>query len=220
MQVPLIFAAALAVFHPAHAKEPRPRVVVLPFTAMAASEADCRRLRSHLTGILNNLFEVQNVEARMTDKAVRRLCGKRPTWWDCLGKDENLFKLGKHLKAKTVVVGRLAAIGKRRVLKLRLADVPAGRVFAEVVNIPAGQEETVLSRFALAHKQRFGGDQPPAPKPPIQPAPARERAWYGKWEVWTIIGAGVVVAAGAVLFATMYSPGDNGVPWDVYGKLP
>ena len=217
MHVPLIFAAALAVFHPAHAKEPRPRVAVLPFTAMAASGADCQRLRIHLTGLLNNLFDVQLIEDKTTVKAVRRLCGKRSAWWDCLGKDENLFELGKRLKAKTLVVGRLAAIGKRRVLKLRLANVLAGRTSAEVVNIPAGQEEAVLSRFVLVHKQWFGGERPPPPQPE-QPQPAP--AWYQKWETWTIIGAGAAVVAGAVLFATMYSPDEAGGPWDYHRTLP
>ena len=222
IHVPLILVAALAVFHPAHAKEPRPRVAVLPFTAMAASGADCKQLRIHLTGMLNNLFDVQLIEGKTTDKAVRRLCGKRSAWWDCLGKDENLFELGKRLKAKTVVVGKLAAIGKRRVLKLRLADVPAGRVVAEVVNVPAGQEEAVLSRFVLVHKEWFGGERPPPPQPrtPIQPVATQERAWYGKWEVWTIIGTGAAVVAGAVLFATMYSSDEAGGPWDYHRTLP
>ena len=194
-------------------------MAVLPFTAMAASGADCKQLRIHLTSLLNNLFDVQLIDGKTTDKAVRHLCGKRSAWWDCLGKDENLFELGKRLKAKTVVVGKLAAIGKRRVLKLRLADVPVGRVSAEVVNIPAGQEEAVLSRFALAHKQWFGGEQPPPP-PPFQPAKPQERAWYGKWEVWTIIGTGAAVVAGAVLFATMYSSDQAGGPWDYHRTLP
>jgi TolB-like protein len=213
--------AALAACPPAHAQE-RPRVAVLPFTAMAASGAECRQLRRHLTEMLKNLFEVQPVEVKTTDKTVHRLCGKRPAWWDCLGKDENLFVLGRRLKAKIVVVGRLAAIGKRRVLKLRLADVAAGRVSAEVVNIPAGQEEAVLSRFVLLHKQWFGGQPPPKAPPqpqPEQPQPA-PAAWYQKWETWTIVGAGVLVAAGAVLFATMYSPDEAPSPWDVYRTLP
>jgi TolB-like protein len=214
--------AALAACPPAHAQE-RPRVAVLPFTAMAASGAECRQLRRHLTEMLKNLFEVQPVEVKTTDKTVHRLCGKRPAWWDCLGKDENLFVLGRRLKAKIVVVGRLAAIGKRRVLKLRLADVPAGRVSAEVVNIPAGQEEAVLSRFVVLHKQLFGAQRPPEP-PPEQPErpepPTRERAWYQKWELWTIIGTGLAVAAGAVLFATMYSPDQAGGNWDLYRTLP
>jgi hypothetical protein len=219
MHVPLIFVAALAVFHPAHAREPRPRVAVLPFTAMAASGADCKQLRIHLTGLLNNLFDVQLIEGKTTDKAVHRLCGKRSAWWDCLGKDENLFELGKRLKAKTVVVGKLAAIGKRRVLKLRLADVLAGRAVAEVVNVPAGQEEAVLSRFVRVHKQRFGGERPQQ-QPPIRPAPTQERAWYEKWEVWTIIGTGAAVVAGAVLFASMYSSDEAGGPWDYHRTLP
>lgn len=198
-------------------------MAVLPFTAMAASEAECKQLRGHLTKLLINLFEVQLVDDRKTNKTVSRFCGKRPAWWDCLGKDESLFKLGKRLKAEVVVVGRLAAIGKRRVLKLRLADVPAGRVFAEVVNIPAGQENAVLSRFALAHKRKFGGEPPPPPPKPaltVQAVPTQERAWYEKWEVWTIIGSVAAVAAGAVLFATMYSPGDDGGPWDFHRTLP
>ena len=209
------------VFFPAHAQE-QPRVAVLPFTAMAASGAECKQLRGHLTEMLNNLFDVQMIEAQQTNKVVRRFCGKRPAWWDCLGKDENLFKLGARLNAKVVVVGRLAAIGKRRVLKLRLADVPAGRVSAEVVNIPAGQEEAVLSRFVLLHKQWFGGQRPPPPQPE-QPEPARPQpaaAWYQKWETWAIVGAGVAVVAGAVLFATMYSPDEGGGPWDYYGTFP
>jgi hypothetical protein len=219
MQVLLI----LAVLGPAQAKE-RPRVAVLPFTAMAASGAECKQLRTHLANLLNNLFDIKLVEGQMTSKTVSRFCGKRTAWWDCLGKDESLFKLGARLKAEVVVVGRLAAIGKRRVLKLRLADVPAGRVFAEVVNIPAGQEEAVLSRFALAHKKQFGGEPPPPPplKPAlaVQTAPTQERAWYEKWEVWTIIGSVAAVAAGAVLFATMYSPGDDGGSWDFHRTLP
>jgi TolB-like protein len=210
----------LTVLRPAQAKE-KPRVAVLPFTAMAASGAECKQLRNHLTNLLNNLFEVELVDGQATNKTVRRFCGKLPAWWDCLGKDENLFKLGARLKAEVVVVGRLAAIGKRRVLKLRLADVAAGRVSAEVVNIPAGQEEAVLSRFVLLHKQWFGGQPPKAPPQPQpeqpQPAPA---AWYQKWETWTIVGAGVLVAAGAVLFATMYSPDEAPSPWDVYRTLP
>lgn len=195
-------------------------MAVLPFTAMAASGAECKHLRDHLTGLLNNLFDVQLVDGQTTNKIVRRFCGKTRDWWDCLGKDENLFKLGARLKAEVVVVGRLAAIGKRRVLKLRLADVAAGRVSAEVVNIPAGQEEAVLSRFVLLHKQWFGGQPPP---PPVQkPAPPElaPAAWYQKWETWAIIGAGVVVAAGAVLLATMYSPGDTSGSWDLHRTLP
>ena len=215
MQVLLI----LAVVRPAQAGE-RPRVAVLPFTAMAASGAECKQLRGHLTELLNNLFDVLLVETKATNKTVRRFCGKTPAWWDCLGKDENLFKLGARLKAKVVVVGRLAAIGKRRVLKLRLAEVESGRVSAEVVNIPAGQEEAVLSRFVLLHKHWFGGRPPPPPKPePAHPQPA-PAAWYQKWETWTIVGAGVLVAAGAVLFATMYSPDETSGPWDYYRTLP
>ncbi len=198
-------------------------MAVLPFTAMAAPGAECRQLRKHLTEMLTNLFDVQPVAAKTVDKSVHRLCGKRPAWWDCLGKDENLFVLGRRLKAKTVVVGRLAAIGKRRVLKLRLADVPAGRVSAEVVNVPAGQEEAVLSRFVVLHQQWFGGQRPPQP-PPEQPEvpepPTGERAWYQKWELWTIVGTGLAVAAGAVLFATMYSPDQAGGNWDLYRTLP
>ena len=201
-----------------------PRVAVLPFTAMAASGAECKKLRGHLAELLNNLFDVQPIESKKTDKTVSRFCGKPEAWWDCLGRDENLFKLGKRLKAEVVVVGRLAAIGKRRVLRLRLADVPAGRVFAEVVNIPAGQEEAVLSRFALAHKKQFGGEPPPPPPPKpalaVQTAPTQKRAWYEKWEVWTIIGSVAAVAAGVALFATMYSPGDDGGPWDAHRTLP
>jgi hypothetical protein len=211
----------LAVIRPAHAGE-RPRVAVLPFTAMAASGAECKKLRSHLTELLNNLFDVQLVEGQTTNKTVRRFCGKPAGWWDCLGKDDNLFKLGARLKAEVVVVGRLAAIGKRRVLKLRLADVTAGRVSAEVVNVPAGQEEAVLSRFVLLHKQWFGG-QPPPKAPPTLPDPSQpppEAAWYQKWEAWVIVGAGVVVAAGAVLLATMYSPDGASGPWDYYRTLP
>jgi len=206
----------LAALRPAQAKE-RPRVAVLPFTAMAASGAECKQLRNHLTNLLNNLFDVDLVEGQKTNKTVRRFCGKYPAWWDCLGKDENLFKLGASLKAEVVVVGRLAAIGKRRVLKLRLADVKAGRVSAEVVNIPAGQEEAVLSRFVLLHKQWFGGQPPPKAPPQPQPDPS---AWYEKWETWTIVGAGLVVVAGAVLFATMYSPDQAGGPWDIHRTLP
>jgi hypothetical protein len=216
----------LAVFRPAHAGE-RPRVAVLPFTAMAASGAECKKLRGHLAGLLNKLFDVRLIESKTTSKIVSRFCGKPEAWWDCLGNDESLFKLGKRLKAEVVVVGRLAAIGKRRVLKLRLADVPAGRVFAEVVNIPAGQENAVLTRFAHAHKKKFGGEPPPPPLPrPAPAAPAapaatgQERAWYAKWEVWTIIGSVAAVAAGAVLFATMYPPGDDGGPWDFHRTLP
>jgi TolB-like protein len=220
MHLPLICAATLAVNYPAHAKDPRPRVAVLPFTAMAAPPTYCTRLRNHLTEMLGNLFDARIVEQKTTDQAVRRLCGKPSAWWDCLGKDENLFELGRRLKAKTVVVGRLAAIGKRRVLKLRLADVPAGRVSAEVVNIPAGQEEAVLSRFVVLHKQWFGGQRPRKPPPEQQEPPTQERAWYQKWEVWTIIGTGVAVAAGAVLFATMYPPDETGEPWTYYRKLP
>jgi hypothetical protein len=186
---------------------------------MAASGAECKQLRNHLTNLLTNLFDVELVEAQITNKTVKRFCGKYPAWWDCLGKDENLFKLGARLKAKVVVVGRLAAIGKRRVLKLRLADVTAGRVSAEVVNIPAGQEEAVLSRFVLLHKQWFGGQPPVATQPPQQ-EPVPQPAWYQKWETWTIIGAGVVVAAGAVLFATMYSTDETSGPWDFYRTLP
>jgi TolB-like protein len=209
----------MAVPRPAHAKE-RPRVAVLPFTAMAASGAECKKLRGHLTELLNNLFEVELVEGQIANKTVRRFCGKTKAWWDCLGKDESLFKLGARLKAEVVVVGRLAAIGKRRVLKLRLADVASGRVSAEVVNIPAGQEEAVLSRFVLLHKEWFGGQPPPPPvQKPAQPelAPA---AWYQKWETWAIVGAGVVVAAGAVLLATMYSPEEASGPWDFHRTLP
>jgi TolB-like protein len=212
-----------ATFGTAHAGE-RPRVAVLPFTAMAASEAECKKLRGRLAGLLKNLFDVRLIESKTTSKIVSRFCGKPEAWWDCLGKDESLFKLGKRLKAEVVVMGRLAAIGKRRVLKLRLADVPAGRVFAEVVNIPAGQENAVLTRFAHAHKKKFGGEPPPPPLPRPAPAvpaaPGQERAWYEKWEVWTIIGSVAAVAAGAVLFATMYSPSDDGGPWDFHRTLP
>jgi len=215
----------LAVLRPAHAGE-RPRVAVLPFTAMAVPGSECKKLRGHLTELLNNLFDVQLVEGQTTNRNVRRFCGKPAAWWDCLGKDESLFKLGARLKAEVVVVGRLAAIGKRRVLKLRLADVASGRVSAEVVNIPAGQEEAVLSRFVLLHKQWFGGRPPPPPQarpdqPPTAPAAqAATAAWYQKWETWTIVGAGVLVAAGAVLLATMYSPDSASGPWDYYRTLP
>jgi len=215
MQVLLI----LAIAHPAHAGE-RPRVAVLPFTAMAASGAECKKLRGHLTELLNNLFDVELAEVPATNKTVKRFCGKPAAWWDCLGKDENLSRLGARLKAKVVVAGQLAAVGKRRVLKLRLAEVATGRVSAEVVNIPAGQEEAVLSRFVLLHKQWFGGQPPPSPQPePAQPQPA-PAAWYQKWETWAIVGAGVVVAAGAVLLATMYSPDDASGPWDFHRTLP
>jgi hypothetical protein len=216
--VALIFGVVL---HPAFAKE-RPRVAVLPFTAMAASGSECKQLRSHLTELLNNLFDVRLVESQTTNKTVRRFCGKPAAWWDCLGKDESLFKLGTRLKAEVVVVGRLAAIGKRRVLKLRLAEVASGRVSAEVVNIPAGQEEAVLSRFVLLHKQWFGGQPPPRPQPE-QPGPAAQAApaaWYQKWETWVIVGTGLAVAAGAVLLATMYSPDSASGPWDYYRTLP
>lgn len=219
MRVPLLCAAALALCPPARAQEP-PRVAVLPLTAMGASETECQQMRNHLINLLDNLFDIRLVEGRQTDQTVRRLCGRRPAWWDCLGKDESLFELGRRLKAETVVVGRLAAIGKRRVLKLRLADVPAGRVSAEVVNIPAGQEEAVLSRFVVLHKQWFGGQRTPKPPPERSEPPAQERAWYQKWELWTIIGTGVAVAAGAVLFATMYSPGESGGDWDLHRTLP
>lgn len=211
-----------AAFCTARAGE-RPRVAVLPFTAMAASGAECKLLRNHLTNLLNNLFDVDLAEAQATNKTVKRFCGKPAAWWDCLGKDENLFKLGARLEAKVIVVGQLAAVGKRRVLKLRLADVATGRVSAEVVNIPAGQEEAVLSRFVLLHKQWFGGQPPPQPEP-MQPQPARVQAapaaWYQKWETWAIVGAGVLVAVGAVLVATMYSPDDASGPWDFHRTLP
>jgi hypothetical protein len=90
-------------------------------------------------------------------------------------------------------------------------------VSAEVVNIPAGQEEAVLSRFVLLHKQWFGGQPPPPPPAAAQAVPT---AWYQKWETWAIVGAGVAVVAGAVLLATMYSPDEAGGPWDFHRTLP
>jgi hypothetical protein len=165
-----------------------------------------KRLRNQLTEILSSKFDVEILPYNEVDVVVRKRCGSPKAWWDCLGKDEVLIQFGQTLEAQTVITGRLAAIGKKKILKLRVADIRTGRVSAEVIEIPAGEEEETLARFLLLHERRL---------------PVREsEAWYTRWETWAIAGAGLVLVTGVVVLGAIYASDESEHRWDYRRTLP
>jgi hypothetical protein len=202
-----IFLVGFIGFSPSlQAAEKEKRVAILPLSAMAVSESIRGKIQQKLISALKSQFDVEIVSDKDVKAVVRRLCGKPSAWWECLSREEHLFSIGNSLNARIVVAGRLAAIGEKRVLKVRMVDVQAGRVSAEVVSIPAGNEEEVLVNFLMLHDRLFPKGQP--------------KAWYEKWEVWAIAGAGIALVAGAVAIGLVVSSGNPGSDWDIHRTLP
>jgi len=202
----IILVGAVCFSPSLQAAEKDKRVAILPLSAMAVSQSTREKIQQKLTSALKSQFDVEIVSEADVNAVVHELCGKPSAWWDCLSREEHLFSIGNSLNARIVVAGRLAAIGEKRVLKVRMVDVQAGRVSAEVVSIPAGDEEEVLVNFLLLHDRLFPQRQP--------------KAWYEKWEVWTIAGAGIALAAGAVAIGLAVSSNDSGSDWDIHRTLP
>ena len=207
----LLVIAFLAVMPPASSageKHGDFRIAVLPFFGVAVPDATCERLRERLVDILQKKFDVVIISKDEARAAVLEICGDPSAWWECLNQDEKLLAVGNQMGVKTVVAGRLAAVGERLALKIRVADVPAGRVSAEVVKTAVGDEDAILNKFLLLHERRF---------------PRREtEPWYRKWEYWAVVGAGVALVAGAVALGIAYrSPdGNSDGNWDVHVSLP
>lgn len=199
------------------AREPAERVAVLPVSALAASASSCERIRRQLARILQEGFDLELVARDQTDLVVRHECGPPANWWDCLGQDHQLVAIGRKLRATKVVTARLAAMGDKRVLRLRVAEVDTGRMWAEVVDLPPdpGKEPTVLRRFLLLHERVFPRhDRPePAGAPP-------KAAWYKRWETWVLAGAGVALVAGAVTLGVVLGTNGADQPWDIRRSLP
>jgi len=182
------------------------RVAVLPFPAMAVGPEATKGLRLRLAENIGDRFDIVVVPFTRANKAVTKQCGGPKNWWDCLAKDENLMAIGKHLQAQTVVTGRLAAMGKKSVLKLKLTEMATGRVSAEVLELPPGGEEEAIGRSLIFHERAF---------------PGREaKQWHQKWQSWSIVGAGVAVLAGAIVLGLTLSSPDGQRDYDFHRTLP
>ena len=182
--------------------DPKTKVAMLPLSSIGVSAEICQKLRQKLSEALgkNENSEVMNLD--LVDFTVLEVCGQKQDVWDCLEKDDNLFLIGRKLSAKAVVAVKVAAMGQKLALKLRLADVSTSTVSTEIVSSQSGDEEAVVQSLAslmLLHYRLS----------PKEPTP-----WYSRWQSWTLIGAGVVVAAGVAAGVVLVSQ-QNGSPRDL-----
>ena len=93
-------------------------------------------------------------------------------------------------------------------LMAKLLNVPTGRVSSQVIEMPKGEEETLLTRFLIINEKPMASEEKP------------DEAWYKKWETWVITGAGVAIIAGVVAFGLFYEPNDSSQDWDYHRTLP
>jgi hypothetical protein len=189
----------------ARADDAAHRVVVLPISSLAVDPAATGKMRRQLSEALEEQFDVHSVASDETDRAVRDLCGQPSEWWDCLGRDESLFQLGRQLQAGWVVAGKLAAMGDTQALKFRTADVAGNTVSTEIINIRGADQEDFLARFLLLHQHRLPRHQP-------------QEHWYQKWYVWTAAGAVVAAAVAGGLIWGLSTHAEE--QWDFRRSLP
>lgn len=205
LQLCVFCQAAVLGLAGARADDAAKRVVVLPLSSLAADPTSTAKMRKQLSKVLEERFDVTCVENEEVDRAVKNLCGQPSEWWDCLGRDENLFQLGRRLKAGWVVAGNLAAMGETQALKFRTADVASNTVSTEIMNVRGGDQEDFLARFLLLHQHRLPRHQP-------------QEHWYQKWYVWTAAGAVLAAAvAGGLLWGLSTQAEEQ---WDFRRSFP
>lgn len=191
------------------------RVAMLPLSSVGVPEELREALRQRLFKALSMNELSQIVPLDQVDFAVMEVCAGQPDhWvhldlWECLEKDDNLFLIGERLEAKAVVAVKVAAMGDRLGLKLRLADVSTKTVSTEIVNSKTEDEEAMavsLTNLMLLHYRLS------QPEPPL---------WYRRWQTWALVGAGALVATTvAVAVALQSRDSGGGSGFDFHGSLP
>jgi hypothetical protein len=187
------------------------RVALLPITCFGADESICKQLTQKLYKSIPVRFSVELIEREKTEQAILRQCGDRTQWWQCFDLDQNLLVLGDQLQVKAVIVGKLAMVGETQRMQLKLADESNRTVSSAAVEMRQADESPVLLQLSLLLERVLAGTKSEAPEP--------AKPWYTHWEVWTIAGSVVALAAGGVVLGMMVS--DKGVnDWDRRLLLP
>lgn len=153
------------------------QVAVLPVVVTGAPAQTASELRGRLARQLTQQHRVKPLAEPRIDLELRRLCGGRSRWWDCLGSDEVLFRMGERLKVPVVLSARLAALGEEQVLRVKVAYLRSRSVSTQEINLGSGEALAVSIQV---------------PRPP---RPRRPTPWHRRWYVWALIGAGVAGAA-------------------------
>jgi hypothetical protein len=187
------------------------RVALLPVTCFGADEAICQQLTQKLYKFIPVRLSVELVEREKTDQAILHQCGTMTRWWQCFDLDQNLLAIGDQLQVKAVIVGKLAMVGKTQRMQLKLTDENSRTISSAVVEMHQADEGPVLLQLSLLLQRVLGSPKSETPEP--------AKPWYQHWEVWTIAGAVVALAAGGVVLGMMIS--DKGVnDWDRRLLLP
>jgi len=184
------------------------RVAILPIACMGGQSDECTRLRERLGHVLRTDFAVRVLKTARVDQTVSEVCGDPSSWWRCLEKESSLFEICTPLRARAVIAGKIATVGKAQVLQIRLADCQTGTVSSEMIEMTEGTEAQFLDRFLLLHERMFPRLPPPTP-------------WYKRWQVWTATAGITALVAGGILLSLQASGGgaEEGV-WDFRLRIP
>jgi len=167
-------------------------------------------LRNRLQeSIQNQLYDIEVIESKVVNVAVWQACTKPSQWWECLEVDRTLFDLGKKLKAKALVVGKLAALGESKRFRLRVADSFSQTISTGVVQMNQDDYGPIISQCLLFVEKIIA-----------QPQQQPSESWYTKWEVWAVAGTVLALVVGGALILSLPESGGPIEDWDHRLLLP
>jgi len=181
--------------------------VVLPLVCVGSSDQRCAEIRQMMVRALSDESELRMVADELVDQAVRKVCGPASAWWSCFGQDSMLFELGKRLRANIVVAGKVAGMGNTQVLRVQMANCATQTVATEFVEAQGDTDKVFLARFLLLHQR-------------LHPQPQEVKAWYQRWESWTIAGAMVALITTGLVIGLSNGDGGPGTNWEHTLTLP
>ncbi len=213
---------SLACLGQAQASDPPRRVAVLPVLCLGIPKAECTEIRNQLSKILDERSSIRMLKPARIEAAISRLCGPPASRWECLEIEDNLYKLCGRLKVDTIEFGKIVAMDKAQVLRLRLVDCSTRTVTWENIEMTRLDLELVKTRSLSLYDRMFPAPQPepvsaPARLPADPVSQAESPAWYQKWQTWVFSGTLVAIMVGGLVLG-LQSRQDS--EWDFHLSIP
>lgn len=204
-----------------HATDPSRRVAVLPVLCLGISKPECNRIRSQLIKPLTDRGDLRLILPAKVEAAIRGLC--KDSRWECLEVEENLYQLCGRLRADTIESGKMVAMDKAQVLRLRMVDCKTRTVTWENIEMTRLDPDAIKTRSLALYDRMFPVPQAP-PQAPLPPLPAStvpeqpaEPAWYQKWQNWVFSGTVLAVMLGGLVLGLQ---GGQESTWDIHLSIP